>query len=310
MRSIDLKGIQNPLKNLHQIDLDQSLRGYHKFINCWLYRENDITIVVDPGPRSSFPVLKKALESLDVKRIDYILLTHIHIDHAGCTGLLLNEYPTAKVICHPRGIPHMINPSDLWEGSLKILGKLAEVYGEIAPVNTDKISFLPQINDRGVSVDVYETPGHASHHMCYRIGDILFAGEAAGVNVPAGDPEYLRIATPPVFKYDIYQTSLDKAASIPAKYVCFGHYGISDNPESVFERARFQMFLWIKIVERHFQRKSKNFYETVFNELLISDPSIAAYPSLPEDIREREKYFAFNSIKGMYEYFKKQHSSV
>ncbi|MGD9488214.1 MAG: MBL fold metallo-hydrolase [Calditrichaceae bacterium] len=271
-------------------------------MNCWLYRENDVTIIVDHGPRSSFTFLKKALKSLGVDRIDYILLTHIHIDHAGCSGLLVKSYPTAKVICHPIGIPHMINPSDLWKGSLNILGKLAEVYGEIAPVKADKISFLPQINERGVTVDVYETPGHASHHLCYRIGDILFAGEAAGVNVPSENMEYLRIATPPVFKHDIYHASLEKAALIPAKYVCFGHYGISENPDSVFERARFQLFLWIKIVERHFQRASNDFYETVFNELLISDPSISAFSSLPEDIREREKYFAFNSIKGMYEY--------
>ncbi|MGZ3597897.1 MAG: MBL fold metallo-hydrolase, partial [Syntrophales bacterium] len=99
-----------PMKDLYIVDLDQPLEGFYNFLNSWVYRQGGLTIVVDPGPRSTIPVLVKALKELDVKKLDYILLTHIHIDHAGGAGLLVGHYPDAMVICHPKGIRHMIDP--------------------------------------------------------------------------------------------------------------------------------------------------------------------------------------------------------
>ena len=114
------------------IDLDQpQLEGFRQFISSWLCVTDRCTVVVDPGPLSTIPHLAAELRRHGVDHIDYILLTHIHIDHAGGTGALLREFPGALVICHPEGIRHMIAPEKLWEGSQKVLGQLAEVYGEI-----------------------------------------------------------------------------------------------------------------------------------------------------------------------------------
>lgn len=94
--------IHKPLENLYIVDLDQPLEGFYTFLNSWVYRQDGLTIAVDPGPRSTIPVLVEALKQLKVEKLDYILLTHIHIDHAGGTGLLVKHFQEARVICHPK----------------------------------------------------------------------------------------------------------------------------------------------------------------------------------------------------------------
>src|SRR6185369_2747089 len=105
------------------IDLDQpGLTGFRQFISSWLYCGGNFNLLVDPGPLSTIPHLIAEVRRHGVERLDYILLTHIHIDHAGGTGALLKEFPEAKVICHPDGIRHLVTPAKLWEGSQKVLG--------------------------------------------------------------------------------------------------------------------------------------------------------------------------------------------
>ncbi|MCK4536940.1 MAG: MBL fold metallo-hydrolase, partial [Desulfuromonadales bacterium] len=148
------------LDNLTCIDLDQpSLEGFRKFISCWLYRDEAISFIVDPGPLSTIPHLVDALQKHGVKHLDYILLTHIHIDHAGGAGALFEHFPEARVICHPDGIRHMIEPEKLWQGSLKVLGTLAETFGEIIPVPKNRIGYDELIAESGLRC--FLTPGHA-----------------------------------------------------------------------------------------------------------------------------------------------------
>ena len=240
------------LPNLYLVDLDQKIEGYRKFISSWIYFANGLTIVVDPGPSSTIPTLQKALNQFEIKTIDYILLTHVHIDHAGGTGLLLEKYPKAKINCHPKGIPHMIDPQQLWEGSRKVLGNVAEAFGPIAPIPANNISWQPMIKENDLLMNVFETPGHASHHVCYQIGDILFAGEVCGVNVPVEEGDYLRIATPPRFIYEIYRNSLISASKIDANHICFGHYGYRTDLSHVFNLGLNQLETWVRIVRRPF----------------------------------------------------------
>lgn len=296
--------------NLHLVDLDQTLTGYRQFISSWIYQHNGQTFVIDPGPRSTIPKLVQALNQLDIHHIDFILLTHIHIDHAGGTGVLSEHFPDAEVISHPKGIKHMIEPTKLWEGSLKVLGKVARAYGSIAPVPEHKIGYSERLPDPGI--EIIESPGHASHHICYRVEDILFAGEVAGVRIPnPNGPDLLRIATPPVFIYEIYKDSLDRVSQSDADTMCFGHYGLCNDLERVFESAQAQLALWMEIVQKHFNpeadtAKAEN---RIYQEIMERDPSIKGFDQLPSDIREREKYFCRNSIRGIYQYFQKQYET-
>jgi glyoxylase-like metal-dependent hydrolase (beta-lactamase superfamily II) len=306
-----MKNIQNIapalnkyLPGLYLVDLDiPQLEGFREFISCWVYKSDEITFVVDPGPSSTIPVLIRCLETLQVVRLDYILLTHIHLDHCGGTGHLLKKYPHAKVNCHPRGIPHLVEPQKLWEDSLKVLGKIAEAYGPVKPIPQENISFDKGISVNGKHIDITETPGHASHHICYQLDDLLFAAEVAGVSIPVAGQSYQRIATPPRFIYELYNNSLLKAAAIQAKYICFGHHGMRDDLQNVFNTANEQLKLWMEIIQKHSAKGAAYREQAVFEELCDTDPALTLFGKMDRDIQSREKYFCLNSIRGMYGYF-------
>jgi glyoxylase-like metal-dependent hydrolase (beta-lactamase superfamily II) len=298
--------IQQIRDNLYLIDIDQSLEGFRKFISAWLYRANGTAVLVDPGPASTIPDLVARLEELGISTIDYVLLTHIHLDHAGGTGQLLQHFPGAKVNCHPKGIPHMVAPQKLWEDSKKVLGKIAEAYGEMAPVPESNIAYRERIDVGAVSIEVVETPGHAAHHVSYRAGDILFAGEVGGVYVPLDDGFYVRPATPPPFHHQIFCDSIAKVAALDVSLVCLGHYGCREDAAALFERARRQLDCWVDTVERHFRKGSDPFEETVLADLIDTDPDMSGWQSLPKDIQARERHFCFNSIRGIRGYLAKK----
>jgi glyoxylase-like metal-dependent hydrolase (beta-lactamase superfamily II) len=292
--------------NLYLIDIDQALEGFRKFISAWLYRIDGATVLVDPGPASTIPYLVEQLKLAGVGKIDRVLLTHIHLDHAGGTGQLLQQFPEAKVICHPKGIPHMVAPQKLWEESKKVLGKVAETYGDLAPVPESCISFRDSIRIGEVFVEVIETPGHAAHHVSYRVGDILFAGEVGGVYVPLDDGLYVRPATPPPFQHGIFRDSIAKAAALDVSLVCLGHYGCRQDAAALFKRARRQLDFWVSTTEKHIEAGSEPFEEAVLADLISTDPDMAGWNILPKDIRARERNFCVNSIRGIRGYLLKK----
>jgi glyoxylase-like metal-dependent hydrolase (beta-lactamase superfamily II) len=298
--------IQQIRDNLHLIDIDQALEGFRNFISAWIYRLDGVTLLVDPGPASTIPHLAERLKRLGIDRIDHILLTHIHLDHAGGTGRLLEHFPGAKVNCHPKGIPHLVAPQKLWEESKKVLGKVAEAYGEMAPVPEANIAWQERIAAAGHVIDAIETPGHAAHHVSYRLGDFLFAGEVGGVYVPLDDGFYCRPATPPPFQHRTFRDSIGRVAALDVKLVCVGHYGCRQDVAEVFERARRQIDFWVDTARRHFRAGSDPFEEAVLTDLIAGDPYMARWTSLPEDIRARERYFCFNSIRGIRMYLAKK----
>ena len=295
-----------PFPNLYLFDLEQRMTGFRRFISSWLYLSKHITFLVDPGPLNSVEVLIESLKALEVNRIDYILLTHIHIDHAGGTGRLLEIYPEAMVICHPGGIEHMINPEKLWRGSLKVLGEIAEGYGEILRVPEESISFRKEINTHGQMIVATETPGHAQHHLCFTFREFLFAGEVAGVNYVMDQNIYTRPATPPRFKLEISLASLDKAIALAPDVICFGHYGYRKDALAAMQSAREQLILWTETVREELSQGSENLKARVIKTLTAKDPAFANLELIDPDIRIREEYFIGNSIRGMQEYIEKE----
>jgi len=298
--------VQEMLSSLYLADLDIKLPGFRKFVSSWIYLRNECCFVVDPGPSSTILSLIQALHELGVKKLDYILLTHIHIDHAGGTGLLLKEFPDTKVNCHPAGVQHLISPEKLWQGSLKVLGDMAEAYGPIMPVPEKDLNYQSVIHFNDSLIKVFETPGHAAHHLSYQFNDLLFAGEAAGINIPAAGGRYQRIATPPRFIYEVYKDSLLKASNIPAKYIAFAHYGLRNDADNVITTALQQLDFWMKTVEKHYLMGNVYNEQDLLIELLETDPALKMFSKLDSDLQEREKSFCLNSIRGMYDFIKKK----
>ncbi|MBI5442239.1 MAG: MBL fold metallo-hydrolase [Deltaproteobacteria bacterium] len=290
--------IHQPREDLVLVDLDLPREGVRRFIAPWVLRRGTAVLLVDPGPRATVPVLLDALQELGVARLDGILLTHIHIDHAGGAGLLLERFPGAAVVCHPKGIPHLADPTRLWEGSRKVLGDLAEAYGEIAAVPQESLIFGEALELGAWRVSALETPGHAAHHASYVVGDVVFGGEVAGMRYELPSGVYQRPATPPVFYPDVYRASIDRVAGVGAAHLCLGHYGLAERPAEVLEVAREQIEIWTAVAARCCGVE-EGADEAILHELLETDRHFARLRELPPDIQVRERYFARNSIAGI-----------
>ena len=145
--------------------------------------------IVDTGPTAAISNLLSAVAGLgmDPKEIDYIVLIHIHIYHAGRAGTAIKEMSNARVLAHSRACSHLIEPTMLWKASLKTLGNLALKYGTIEPIPEDRVAVatdqMKLDPGPGLALEIYLTPGHAAHHLSVfdRANGVLVAGEAAGV---------------------------------------------------------------------------------------------------------------------------------
>jgi glyoxylase-like metal-dependent hydrolase (beta-lactamase superfamily II) len=291
--------IHEPLPGLFLVSLNLPREGFGGFIGAWVLRRGGATVLVDPGPRATAPELFSQLAALGVRHLDALLLTHVHIDHAGGAGLLAERYPEARVICHPKGIPHLADPAKLWVGSLQVLGELARAYGEIAAVPAQRLEWGEELRFGELRVQTLETPGHAAHHACFRAEELLFVGEAAGIRQEAPGGLYARPATPPPFLYEEFRASLQRASEAGPGGLCFGHGGYAPDAGETFRGALEQLDLWVRTVEEGVRSRAEDLPEAVFRRLLDADPLFARYRELPPDVQARERYFFGNAIQGM-----------
>jgi glyoxylase-like metal-dependent hydrolase (beta-lactamase superfamily II) len=277
------------------IEIQQDRPGFDGFIGSWLC-PFDKTIVVDVGPSRSLPRLIDSLEARGVHRVDYVLLTHIHMDHAGGLAEFLDHFPMAAAVCHSKAIPHLVDPSKLWLGSQKTLGDLAEAYGPIRPVKRDRL--IPHTEAQAQGIDVIETPGHAVHHLSFILEGNLFAGEAGGVYVTGQDWEYLRPATPPVFFLKQFVESIDRLLSTRDLTMCYAHFGRASSSHHMLKRGRAQLLFWEQIIREERARRDPLLLERCRTRLLDEDPELRAFEAMSPAQQEREKFFMGNSIKG------------
>lgn len=297
---------ENNDPHLFLVDLDLARPGFRRFISCWLYRRDSTVFLVDPGPPATYPHLRRVLLRQGIQNIDAVLLTHIHLDHAGCSGLLLRDYPQARVICHPKSFRHLIEPTKLWEESKKILGSLADHYGEITPVPESSLIFRETFKVKDLEIQIIDSPGHAPHHLCFQFSNILFAGELAGVTYPISQAAYLRPATPPGGRIDLLRDSIKKVAGLDAADICFSHYGRRKNSRNFWHSVQAQIELWLAAVDKHCPKEEPVTEKVVFDDLLKNDPLFSAFTELPHDIQDRERFFVYNSIRGMERYIKEK----
>jgi glyoxylase-like metal-dependent hydrolase (beta-lactamase superfamily II) len=309
--------------SLHLIDLDQDLPGQRRFISCWVSVQDDLVFIVDPGPPSTVDHLIARLEEMGIPQLDFILLTHVHLDHAGCTAGILYRWPDAKVVCHEKGRPHLVDPTRLWQGSRAVLGHKAEVYGQPAPVPAQALADFEEIAARGLTT--IPTPGHAAHHVCFLHGDHLFLGEAAGTFSDLGGGSetkdyYLRPATPPRFLHQVARASLDRLLNLDSSpnRLLFAHHGeFRGDTRALLKTARDQLDLWVKtvadtlVVQRGLAHSEQPNDESGLMDLLAArlaqvDSHYARVALLPPDIQEREQDFTRQTLRGILEFVASQ----
>jgi len=291
-----------PITNkLYLIALTPPMPGFTRFIGIWLYT-GPPAFLVDVGPSSTSTSLLQALEAIGVRRLDYLLMTHVHIDHAGGIGQIVEAFPKTRIVGHPKGLLHLVQPERLWKGTLKALGATAQGYGEIRALSPDRIMDVAALDEP--LIQPISTPGHAPHHISYRVGDILFAGEAGGVCLSTDDgQQYLRPATPPRFFLDIAVHSIDRLLASPSRKIAYSHFGLFEGAQVLLKSHRDQLILWQSIVDKVLSAGDSHDLCTVCLEhILKEDVRLEGYRALPAAEQRREEGFLRNSIKGFIGY--------
>ncbi len=292
-------------KHLYQIDLET---GGLKNLICSYVLKGKKTILVESGPTNSVPNLLSGLKELNVNldSIEYVAVTHIHLDHGGGAGTLLKSLPNAKVIVHPRGTPHLIDPEQLWPSSLSVLGFVAEIFGKPEPVPQDRIISLTEDSfdlDDGGKLTVTETVGHASHNLSFHesFNNGVFPGDAAGTYFP----EYgvVTPTTPPPFYLESALASLDKLISLNPSVLYYSHFGRADNAVQRLQDYKVQLQLWNQIAQDGVRRNQS--VEEIRNRILSEDKVMRI---LSDFIKAHKIYSVTvlqNCVNGFIEYAKK-----
>jgi len=243
-----------------------------------------------------------ALAELNIspEKIDYVVLSHIHIDHSGALGAALKQMVNAKVIVHASGIDHMVDPTLLWEASVKTIGSDTAIkYGEPEPVPRDRLTAMTD----GMKIDlgqdtvleIYHTPGHALHHLSIydRANKLLIAGEASGTCSRG----FVRPSTPPPFKLEIALASIDKLLALKPQKICYGHFGCYDQAVERLQSYRQKLLDWYDTVRSTV--KAGGNAEDILTLLREKDPDLYYLPSLDNDTYTRECSALIRSIKGI-----------
>lgn len=287
-------------KGLTEIKLPIPRGGFESFINSWLIEDKarGQTLLVETGPASAVFGLTSDLKTIGCEKINYLLYTHIHLDHSGGAGQFCGIYRETKVVAPAKGRIHLVNPERLVAGSRSALGDLCDLYGMPLPLSPE--SFLDD-QKQVAGLEIIDTPGHAPHHNSYIYeldGErILFAGEAAGCCFELDDGElFMRPATPHKFFYEAAVSSLNKLRDLQdISMICFPHSGCYKNTRMLLDMAAEQLRLWREITLSLPDGASAEDFIVLADE---RDPMMKLLRKLPEPVRRRENFFLRQSAKG------------
>jgi len=215
------------------ITLDLNFQGRPQAIAAYLIRHADGAILIECGPGSTLPALTAGLakEGFSPSDVTHVLLTHIHLDHAGAAGWLAQQ--GAEIYVHSIGAPHMIHPEKLLASATRIYGdRMDELWGEFLPVPEDQIKVpndAEEIVIGNMSFLPIYTPGHAEHHFSYLFEDILFCGDVGGVRIPGY--QYLRVPMPPPeLHIERWHESVVRLRDYEFARIAPTHFDIFDDP--------------------------------------------------------------------------------
>jgi glyoxylase-like metal-dependent hydrolase (beta-lactamase superfamily II) len=231
--------------------IDVEYLGNRKVIAACLLEADGTAAIIDPGPTSSVAMLRSKLDQLGlgVAGIDTILLTHIHLDHAGATGTLVRENPRIRVYVHQRGAPHMVDPRRLLESAQRLYGsEMERLWGEFLPVPAANVTALAggeRLSLGGRQLEVTYTPGHASHHVSYfdALTGVAFVGDTAGIRI-ANAQAILPITPPPDIDLESWEKSWEEIRARRPERLFLTHFGPATGVEEHLAELRERMEEW------------------------------------------------------------------
>ncbi len=213
---------------IHTLDLN--LRGSSNALAAHVIKTEQGSILVDCGPESTLQNLYSELERVGVHNLKYLLLTHIHLDHAGAAGRLARELGV-QVFVHARGAKHLVDPTRLLASAKQIFGdRMTEIWGNIEPVkNLEILNGGENLELCKLEFKALYTPGHAVHHLAFQLGDAIFAGDVAGVRI--GNQAPVPPTPPPDINFEHWRTSIELLKSRAVKTLYIAHFGRFDDAQ-------------------------------------------------------------------------------
>jgi len=228
--------------------LDLLHLGRERVIGAYLLDTAEGPALFDCGPTTCVPALKAALRDrgLELQDIPHLLLSHVHLDHAGAAGVLVREHPALQVHVSPIGAPHLVDPTRLEKSARRLYGdEFDTLWGELAPVPMENIR---ETGDQVLGLDCFPSPGHASHHVCYVDRDgTLYAGDATGVRIQPSR-FVLPPTPPPEFDLAVWESTLDEIERRDAQRLALIHFGVADDPIEHLAALRMRLRSWTALV--------------------------------------------------------------
>ena len=228
--------------------IDLLHKGVPNSVACYTLDTDDGPALFDCGPTATADTLKAALASRGMQLTDirHLLLSHIHLDHAGAAGVLVREHPSLQVHVSAIGAPHLIDPERLERSARRLYGDtFDDLWGELAPVPEANVHI---VGDDVLGLQCFPTPGHASHHVSYLGRDgTLYAGDAAGVRIQPG--RYVMPPTPPPdIDVDAWEQTIDEIERRSPDRLALVHFGVADDVAPHLTRLRLELLDWAEFV--------------------------------------------------------------
>jgi glyoxylase-like metal-dependent hydrolase (beta-lactamase superfamily II) len=228
--------------------LDLRHLGHERVIGCYLLETDDGPALQDCGPASCIPELKERIgeRGLELEDVRHLLLSHIHLDHAGAAGSLMREHPGLQVHVSEVGAPHLIDPERLERSARRLYGDDFErLWGELVPVPEANVH---EVGERVLGLECFPSPGHASHHVCYFDADgTLYSGDAAGVRIQPS-AFVLPPTPPPEVDLEAWERTLDELEARRPERLALIHFGVAEDVERHLRDLRARLGEWAERV--------------------------------------------------------------
>jgi glyoxylase-like metal-dependent hydrolase (beta-lactamase superfamily II) len=278
---------------LDPIDLHH--QAAEKVVGVYVLETDDGPALFDCGPTTCIPALKEGLEArgLALTDIRHLLLSHIHLDHAGAAGTLVREHPDLQVHVSEIGAPHLVDPSRLDASARRLYGDAFDIlWGELAPVPKANVHV---VTEDVVGLECFPTPGHASHHVSYFADGTLYAGDAAGVRIVPGR-YVIPVSPPPDFDPEAWRRSIDEIDRRRPERLALIHFGVAEDVEAHLAMLRDELARWVERVERG--ATEQEFVDAASEDIK------ARVPEDPESWQRAAPFW--QSYRGIERYWKKK----
>jgi glyoxylase-like metal-dependent hydrolase (beta-lactamase superfamily II) len=252
--------------------------------------------IIDPGPGSTYATLREQLQTrgLSVAQLDAVLLTHIHLDHAGASGSLVCENPRLVVYVHKLGAPHMIDPSRLLASAARLWpDNLHQLFGETLPVPQESLRILEggeTLTLGARKLEVAYTPGHASHHVSYfdAAEGVAFVGDTTGIRINNG-PYILPATPPPDISLEIWENSFAAILERRPSRLFLTHFGYAEKPAEHIDEFRRRLHRWAELAAEILRSASS---ESEAKETFVARAQVEMQERLGADEAEHHAFTA------------------